>query len=162
MEENITIKELFENIQEAYERACYGCKSTECFSLNRCLKPDVDGDEFCEYEARKYFYSDSRNVDLIRGFFHSLGLVNFELKETDKKELGPEVIKYAHELFGSDPLRAFDILMSSLYLSEIENMIDDMLDEMYAHLVIAEYEKAKKDGTLKTRPIEELLKELDL
>lgn len=162
MEENITIEELFENIQEAYECACDGCEETECFSLNRCLRPDVDGDEYCEYEARKYFYANSRNVDLIRGFFHSLGLVNFELKETDKKELEPEDIKYAYELFGPGPLHAFDILMSSLYLSGIERMIDDMLDEIHAHLVISDYEEKKANGTLETRPIEELWKELDL
>ena len=50
----------------------------------------------------------------------------------------------------------------SLLCKNFKNIIDDMLDEIHAHLVIADYEKAKKNGTLKTRPIEELFTELDL
>lgn len=163
MEENITIEELFENIQEAYDRACDGCEETECFSLDRCLKPDICGEEYCEHIARKHFYSNWKNEQFVRSFLKRLlGLPNLELDGIDKKELGPEVIGYACELFGPGPLRAFDILMSSLYLSGIEKMIDDMLDEMYAHLVITDYEEKKENGALETRPIEELFKELDL
>lgn len=161
-EENITIEELFENIQEAYERACDGCEETECFSLDRCLKPDVDGDEYCEHEARKYFYADSRNADLVRGLFYSLGLVNFELKEADEKKLEPEDVKYAHELFGPGPLHAFDILMSALSLGSVADIVYEVLEKACDLQSISDYEEKKANGALEVRSIEELWKELDL
>lgn len=165
MEENITLEKLFENIQEAYECACEGCEETECFlgDVARCLKPDIYGEEYCEYIAKKHFHSNWRNEQFVRSFLgHLLGLPDFELDETDKKELGPEVIGYACELFGPEPLHTYDILLSTLSLDSVADFVYEVLEKAYDLQSIADYEKAKEDGTLKTRPIEELFTELDL
>lgn len=132
MEENITIEELFENIQEAYEYACDGCEKTECFlsDVARCLKPDICGEEYCEYIAKKQFYSDWRNEQFVRSFLeHLLGLPDLEVGEADKKQLGPETIEYACELFGPEPLHTYDILLSGLCLRGIEETIEIVVDE---------------------------------
>lgn len=163
MEENITIEELFENIQEAYECACDGCEETECFSLDRCLKPDICGEEYCEHIARKHFYSNWKNEQFVRSFLKRLlGLPNLELDGIDKKELGPEVIGYACELFGPEPLHAYDILLSTLSLGSVADIVCEVLEKAYDLQSIAGYEEKKANGALETRPIEELWKELDL
>lgn len=46
--------------------------------------------------------------------------------------------------------------------SLMKRLAFEKLEDEYDLQVIADYEKAKADGTLKTRPIEELWKELDL
>lgn len=61
-----------------------------------------------------------------------------------------EMLKKASEVYGC----AVSTLM--------KNLAFEKLGDEYDLQVVAEYEKQKNDGTLKTRPVDELWKELGL
>lgn len=74
-----------------------------------------------------------------------MGIISLRLNDEEK-----EILERASKVYG--------IGVSSM----IKKLVFEALEDEYDLKVIADYEKQKKDGTLKVRPIEELWKETKL
>lgn len=100
------------------------------------------------YPCWKYWRNEEthrQNISIERGEDVMSAVISVRVNDKEK-----EMLKKASEVYGC----AVSTLM--------KNLAFEKLRDEYDLQVVAEYEKQKNDGTLKTRPVDELWKELGL